>query len=61
MDNLPLSVQMQLSGKLKTFFAFSIAFSDSTWNFEHFEKKNHPHSSSISQVIYPQRGAYLNA
>ena len=30
-------------------------------NFEHFEKKNEPHSSSISGVIDSQRRVYLNA
>ena len=39
-DNLPLPVQMQLSGKLKTFSEIFIAFSDSALNFEHFEKKS---------------------
>ena len=38
-NNLPLPVQMQLPGKLKTFSAFFIAFSDSASKFEHFEKK----------------------
>ena len=38
-DNLPLPVQMQLSEKLKTFYEFSISFSESALNFEHFEKK----------------------
>ena len=37
--NLPLPVQMQLSEKPKTYFQFSIAFLESTLNFEHFEKK----------------------
>ena len=52
---------MQLSGKLKTFSGFFIAFLESTLNFEHFEKKNEPHSSSISEVIDSQRRVYLNA
>ena len=38
-DDLPLPVQMQLSGKLKVFSRFFIAFFESTLNFEHFEKK----------------------
>ena len=38
-DNLPLPVQVQLSEKLKTFYKFFIAFSESALNFEHFEKK----------------------
>ena len=39
-DNLPLSVQMQLSEKLEIFSASFIAFLESALNFEHFEKKN---------------------
>ena len=52
---------MQLSEKLETFSPFFIAFLESALNFEHFEKKNEPHSSSISEVIDSQRRAYLNA
>ena len=39
---------MQSSEKPKNIF---IAFLESTLNFEHFEKKNEPHSLSISEVI----------
>ena len=52
---------MQLSEKLETFSGFFIAFFESALNFEHFEKKNEPHSSSISEVIDSQRRVYLNA
>ena len=57
-DDLPLPVQMQLSGKLKTFSPFFIVFFESALNFKHFEKKNQPHSSSISEVIFSQRRVY---
>ena len=60
-DNLPLPVQVQLSEKLKRFYQFFIAFSESALNFEHFEKKNEPHSSSISEVIDSQRRVHSNA
>ena len=46
-DDLPLPVQMQLSGKLKTFAEFFIAILESALNFEHFEKK----VSLIAQVF----------
>ena len=46
-DDLPLPVQMEVSGKLKTFSGFFIAFFESTLNFEHFEKK----ISLIAQVF----------
>ena len=59
-ENLPLPIQMQLSEKPKTFSEFFIAFLESTLNFEHFEKKDEPHRSSISEVIDPERHAYLN-
>ena len=52
---------MQLSEKLETCSVFFIAFLESALNFEHFEKKNQPHSSSISEVIDSQRCVYLNA
>ena len=54
-------MQMQLPEKPKTFCQFFIAFLKCTLNFEHFEKKNEPHSLSISEVIDSERRAYLNA
>ena len=38
-DNVPIPIQMQLSGKLKTFFQFFVLFSQSQLNFKHFETK----------------------
>ena len=38
-----------------------MAFLECTLNFENFEKKSEPHSSSISEVIDSERRAYLNA
>ena len=52
---------MQLSEKPKTFCQFSIAFLESTSNFEHFETKSEPCSLSIFEVTYSERRAYLNA
>ena len=46
-DNLPLPVQMHLSGKLKTFSGFFIAFFEAALNFEYFEKT----ISLIAQVF----------
>ena len=59
-ENLLLPIQMQLSQKMKTVLCLLIAFLESTLNFEHFEK-NEPHSSSTSEFIDSERGAYLNA
>ena len=60
-ENLLLPIQRQLSEKLKIFSQLSIAFLEGTLNLEHFEKKNEPHGSSISEVTDSERRAYLNA
>ena len=52
---------MQLSKKYNTGFHIFITFLESAINFEHFEKKNERHSSSISKVIDSQRRVFLNA
>ena len=46
-DNLMQAIHMQLSQKLKTFSWFFSAFSKSTLNFEHFQKKDDAHSLFI--------------
>ena len=43
-DNLTPPIRMQLSQKQETFSEFFLAFSKSTLNFEHFQKKDDPHS-----------------
>ena len=43
-DNLTQPIQTQLSQKQKAFYQFFLAFSKSALNFEHFEKKDDPHS-----------------
>ena len=43
-DNLTQPIPMQLSQKQKAFSAFFLAFSKSTLTFEHFQKKDDPHS-----------------
>ena len=48
-DNLTQHIQMELSKKQKTFpqfffFFFFFAFLKSSLNFEHFQKKDDPHS-----------------
>ena len=52
-DNLTQRIQMQLSQKNETFFRFFSAFSKSSLNFEHFQKKDDSHSSCISEIIDP--------
>ena len=54
-------VQTPLSLKQKTFSGFFIAFPNSTWNGEHFQKKGESSSLSISEIIDSKRGGYLSA
>ena len=61
MQTLTQEVQTPLSLKQKTFFQFFIAFLKSTWNGEHFEKKEESSSLSISEIIVSKRGGYLSA
>ena len=49
-DNLRQPIHKELSQKLKTFSQFFRAFSKSGLNFEHFEKKDDPHSLFISEA-----------
>ena len=46
-DNLMQPIHMQLSQKLKTFSRLFLAFSKSSLNFEHFQKKDDAHSLFI--------------
>ena len=43
-DNLRQPIWTPLSRKRKAFSEFFLAFSKSTLNFEHFQKKDDPHS-----------------
>ena len=43
-------IQIKLSWKEKTFSRFFLSFTESSPNFEHFGKKENPHSSCISQI-----------
>ena len=43
-DNLIQPIRTILSQKQQAFSQFFLAFSKSTLNFEHFEKKDDPHS-----------------
>ena len=55
-DNLMQKIQIQLSQKQKTFAQFFAAFLKSTLNFEHFQKKDNPHSRCISQITVSEKG-----
>ena len=49
-EYLSQTIQVQLSQKEKTFPWFFSAFSKSKLNFEHFQKKDDPHSLFISEA-----------
>ena len=55
-DNLTQPIQILLSKKQKTFSQFFAAFFESTLNFQHFPKKDDPHSRCISQITISQKG-----
>ena len=54
-DNLTQPIQILLSLKQKIFSKFFSAFSKSTLNFEHFQKKYDSYSRSISQVTVSEK------
>ena len=54
-DNLTQPIQILFSQKRKTFSPFLSAFLKSTLNFEHFQKKDDPHSLIISQMTVSEK------
>ena len=59
-DNLMQPIQILLSEKRRTFSQFFSAFLKSTLNFEHFQKKDDPHSRCISQITVSEKGDSIN-
>ena len=55
-ENITQPIQILLSQKRKTFSQFFSGFVKSTLNFEHFQKKDHPHSRIISKIAVPEKG-----
>ena len=55
-ENLTQPIQILLSQKRKTFSPFFSAFMKSTLNFEHFQKKDAPHSRIISKITVSEKG-----
>ena len=55
-DNLTQSIQTLLSQKQKTFSQIFSSFLKSTLNFEHFQKKDDPHSQCNSQITDSEKG-----
>ena len=58
MENLQHQFQMHISPKPKTFSEFCTASMKSTLNSEYFEKKDHSHSLSITEIIDREPGSY---
>ena len=54
-DNLTQPIATQLSIKKKAFFQFFLAFSKSTLNFEHLQKKDDLHSWNISYITHSEK------
>ena len=50
-DKLTQRIGRQLSKIQKAFSQFFIDFSKSTLNFDHFQKKDNPHSWFISEIM----------
>ena len=55
-DNLTQAIQTLLSQKQKAFSQFFSSFLKSTLNFEHFQKKDDPHSRCISEITVSEKG-----
>ena len=55
-DNLTQAIQTLLSQKEKTFSEIFSSFLKSTLNFEHFQKKDDPHSRCISEIAVSEKG-----
>ena len=55
-DNLTQQIQILLSQKPKTFSQLSSEILKPTLNFEHFQKKDDPHSRCRSQITVSEKG-----
>ena len=59
-DNFTQPIQILLSQKQKTFSEFFSPFLKCLLNFEHFHKKDSPHSRCISQNTISEKGDQIN-
>ena len=55
-DNLTKQIQILLSQKPKTFSQLFSEILKPTLNFEHFQKKDDPHSRCSSQITVSEKG-----
>ena len=53
-------IKIQLSKKLKVFPELLTEFLKSSFNFDHFEKKDESHSLCISKIIDGETRTYVN-
>ena len=60
MQSLLKQFQTPISQKQKTFSQFFIAFWNSAWNLEHFQKNDEYPSLIYSEIIDAERRGYLN-
>ena len=54
-DNLTQQIRTILSQKPQAFSEFFLAFSKSTLNFEHLQKKDDLHSRFISEITHSEK------
>ena len=54
-DNLTQPIGTRLSQKEKDFSPFFLRFSKCTLKFEHFQIKDDPHSSFISEITHSEK------
>ena len=54
-DNLTQQIRTILSQKPQAFSQFFLAFSKSTLNFEHLQKKDDLHSRFISEITHSEK------
>ena len=59
-SNLAQRIQMKLAKKQKLFWEFFSTFLRSSSTFEHFQKKDDPHSLCISEITDFKKRCYIN-
>ena len=55
-ENLTQPIQILLYQKDRTFSQIFSSFLKSTFNFEHFQKKDDPHSRCVSEITVSEKG-----
>ena len=58
-DNLTQPIRTELSQKKTAFSQLLLAVSKFTLNFEHFQKKDDPHSLFISEITHSEKRGYI--